>query len=239
MILSFLKKEKPGGFSDEQLRVAARAVRNSMLASLDGETEERHVFSEPFLSRMRILFHIDEHRNRRKQVLQRAAIILIGFFLAGTMFLAFNPDARADLANWIRNIYENSVFYEFFSKDEDDVVDLPKTLPNVEFSWLPGEYEIQEIYRDDQRVILLLCNEVDSISVEYWIASSSEYYEMFTSDHILEEVVVNGEQADFYQGADAQTANILAWTDEDIAIIINAYFTKEVLIKIAEGIIKK
>ena len=239
MILSFSKKEKPGGFSDEQLRVAARAVRNSMLASLDGKTEEQHVFSESFLSRMRILLHIDERRNRRKLVLQRAAIILIGFFLAGTMFLAFNPDARADLANWIRNTYENSVFYQFFSKNSDQSEDLYQTLPDIEFSWLPEEYEIQEIYRDEQQATLLLSNETSIIVFEYWISSSSDYYEFFTSDHNQEVVLVNGKQADYFQGIGEDISNVLVWSDKNVVFCLDSCMQKEDMIRIAEGIIKK
>ena len=239
MMVPFSRNDNSGGFTDEQLRAAAKAVRNAMLKSLEAEPEEQHTFSESFLRRIQALLRINDRRERRKHALQRAAIILIGFFLAGTLFLAFNPDARADLANWIRNTYENSIFYQFFSKESDETGDLPQTLPDVEFTWLPEKYEIQEAYRDDEKATLLLSNETTIIIFEYWFASPSEYYEMYTSDNIQETVEVNGKQADYYQGIDEQATNTLVWSEHNMFFSLNSSLPKEELIRIAEGIIKK
>ena len=106
MIYLFSKRPDPGGFSDEELQIAARAVQDAILRSLEAESEAKHTFSESFLERMNALFRKDERRNGIKRALQHAAIIVIGVFLAGALLLAFNPEVRADFTRWVRNTYD-------------------------------------------------------------------------------------------------------------------------------------
>lgn len=238
MIRLFYKIVDPDDFTEEQLSAAAIAVRSSMLESLDKEEKVHHTFSELFLHRMQTLFRLDARRERKKHALQRVAVIIVGLFLAGSLFLAFNPEARAELANWIRSTYENSVFYEFFSNKSNKSGNMSHTLPDIEFTWLPGKYEIQEAYRDDNRIIILLLKGEDSITVDYWRSSYSEYFEVFTNDYVKDTAYVKGNPADYYQGRDS-TANILVWLDENVVFCINSDLPKDTLIKIAEGIVKK
>lgn len=236
MIRSFYKIVDPDDFTEEQLSAAAIAVRSSMLESLDKEEKVHHTFSELFLHRMQTLFRLDARRERKKHALQRVAVIILGLFLAGSLFLAFNPEARAEFANWIRSTYENSVFYEFFSNKSNKSGNMSHTLPDIEFTWLPGEYEIEEVFRDDQKSTFLLTNEESIIVFEYWLASSSEYYEYFSNEHTQETVQIKGIQADFYQATDSQTANALIWSDTNIVYCIDSYLSKADMIRIAEGI---
>ena len=78
MIYLFSKRPDPGGFSDEELQIAARAVQDAILRSLEAESEAKHTFSESFLERMNALFRKDERRNGIKRALQHAAIIVRG-----------------------------------------------------------------------------------------------------------------------------------------------------------------
>ena len=240
MMVPFSRNDNPGGFTDEQLRAAAKAVRSAMLESLKTEAEEQHSFSESFLRRLQALLRINDRRERRKHALQRAAIILIGFFLAGTLFLAFNPDARADFSRWIKEAYEKSIFYQFFSKGkyESDPASPAQVLPDIEFSWLPGEYESQKVYDDGQHIILLLSNPEDTIVLEYMFVSCSEYVEVFTKDYVQEKAVVQGGDADFYQSISEGVVSVLIWKDDSESIIfkLNSGFSKEIIIQIAEGI---
>lgn len=232
----FSKTAEPGGFGEEQLRAAARAVRDAMLRSLDEEGAQPHIFSESFLSRMRELLRTDERRARRRRVLQRAAIVLIGFFLAGALLFAFNPDARASVVNWFRTNYENSVLYEFFSheKEPEDW----QTLPELEFTWLPGEYEIQEAVRNEWEVIVLLQGEDDDIIVNYFfLYNEDDIFEVYTESYLPREAVqVNGENADFYQSKNDGDASVLVWSKQNIFLILNSLLSRDDLIRLAEGI---
>lgn len=239
MIYPFSKRPDPGGFSEEELQIAARAVQDAMLRSLEEESEAKHIFSESFLARMNILFRKDERRNGIKRALQHAAIIVIGVFLAGALLLAFNPEVRADFTRWVRNTYEKSFFYQFFSSEDSVVPDeASNSLPDVEFGWLPGEYDHQKIFDDGSHIIVFLEGSTDTIILEYWITDTIKYLELFTDDFIQDTVLVSGHPADFYQAVNSNTANALVWTidNDSIVFYLNAFQSKDILIKIAENI---
>lgn len=239
MIYLFSKHHSSDPFTDKELQIAARAVRASMLQSLEGCSELHHAFSESFLVRMKALFRIDERRNRVRRILQHAAIIVIGVFLTGALLLAFNPEARADFTRWIKNTYEKSFFYQFFSSENAVVPDeASSSLPDVEFGWLPGEYNYQKVFDDGSHIILFLEGSEDTIILEYWTTETIKYLELFTDDFIQDTVLVSGHPADFYQAMNSNTANALVWTidNDSIVFYLNSFQSKDILIKIAENI---
>ena len=239
MIYPFSKRPDPGGFSDEELQIAARAVQDAMLQSLEEESESKHIFSESFLARMNALFLKDERRNGIKRALQHAAIIVIGVFLTGALLLAFNPTARADFSRWIRNTYEKSFFYDFFSR-KDGLDESPnETFPEIKFTWLPSEYSIQELFSAENKRTLYLFNDNSSIILNYWEENEFDHLEIFSSDFIHEEITINGLEADYYSSLRDDVDNMLVWTSDDYRIIFNmfSHLSKEDMTKIAEGII--
>lgn len=241
MIYLFSKRPDPGGFSDEELQIAARAVQDAILRSLEAESEAKHTFSESFLERMNALFRKDERRNGIKRALQHAAIIVIGVFLAGALLLAFNPEVRADFTRWVRNTYEKSIFYQAFSMDEVVNDNSNQELPNIEFTWLPGEYDINPLYNDGVRAVVMLQTSNDSLLLEYTFASESDYVEIITKDYTQETVIVDKRNADLYLGKRADIANILVWRDASGEIIyrLSSNHPKEIIIQIANGIKEK
>lgn len=239
MIYLFSKHHNSGPFTDEELQIAARAVRVSMLQSLEGSSEPHHAFSESFLVRMKALFRIDERRNRVRRTFQHAAIIVIGVFLTGALLLAFNPEARADFTRWIKSTYEKSIFYQFFSTENSNTSEESSApLPDVEFGWLPGEYNVQKTFDDGSHVVLLLKNADKDFILEYWTIDSVNYAESFMDGFIREDATVLKWSADFYQSVDNTSASSLIWTDDDtgIVFILNASLPKQTMVKIAENV---
>lgn len=224
-------------FSDEALRDAARAVRESMLRTLEEEEPEEHSFSEVFLEKMRKLVVIDRQRLRRRAVWQRVAGIILGILIGSGFFLAFNAEARADFINWVRSTYENSILYEFFQGEKKEEA----VLPEIEFTWLPGEYEIQELYNDGHSMSIMLSSKENSIILNCWIIEEEDHYEVFTEDFSREETLVSGGNADFFRAFNTKDANILVWTNSNnsVEFNLNARYPKEEMIKIAEGIKEK
>lgn len=238
MIHLFSRHPDSSGFSDEELQIAARAVRDSMLQSLERELSTSYRFSDQFLSHMRVLFQLDKHRNNIRRTLQHAAIIVIGFFLAGAILLAFNPEVRAEFVGWVRSLYENSIFYESFSRNEDRQ---PTTPPDIEFTWLPDDFQIQTVFCDDKTTIILLSGKDGTIVFEQISSESSDYTEAFSAGYKHEQTKINGNPADVYWESDTDNSNTLLWMNEDRTILYNlsgAYDVK-ILIKIAEGIVEK
>ena len=239
MIYLFSKRPDPGGFSDEELQIAARAVQDAILRSLEAESEAKHTFSESFLERMNALFRKDERRNGIKRALQHAAIIVIGVFLAGALLLAFNPEVRADFTRWVRNTYEKSFFYDFFSRKDGRNDSLDETLPEIEFTWLPSEYSIQELISVQNKRTLYLSNDNSSIILNYWEENEFDHLEIFSTDFVHEEITIHGLEADYYSSLRDDIDNMLVWTSDDYKLIFNmfSHLSKEDMTKIAEGII--
>ena len=240
----FSRQTDPNGFSDEELRIAAQAVRNSMLKSLDESVSERHTFSDAFLQRMQKLFRLDNKRTQRKRILQHAAVFLIGVFLAGALLLAFNPEVRADFSRWVRNLYEKSVFYQFFSDESSEESESPASLPDVEFTWLPGDYDVQVFFSSPQKRRIVLSGKNDSIMLEYWAADNLNFLEAFTEGYKHEQVEINGLIAEAITNPnldDTKSTNAIVWINKNRTFCFNLSGTHplEELIIIAEGIIEK
>lgn len=238
MIHLFSQRPDPGGFSDEELRIAAQAVRNAMLDSLKDDPELHHSFSEQFLRRMETLFRLDARRSRQKRAFQHAAILIIGFFLSGLLFLAFNPEARADFTRWVRSVYEKSIFYQSLSDETSKHREATDGLPEVEFSWLPNDYEIQENFANPQRRRILLVGSNDYCVLEYWDVSHTDYVEVFSDEYAYESVFIGNTIADFYYAVDSDTDNVLIWSNDDSSIMFCLYSMqpKDIMIKIASSI---
>lgn len=242
MMHLFFIRPDPGGFSDEDLQIAARAVQNAILRSLEEDSEQPHVFSESFLERMRALFRVDDRRRTISRALQHAAIIVIGIFLAGALLLAFNPEVRADFTRWVRNTYEKSIFYQFFSSEDPVVPDeASNALPDVEFGWLPGDYSFQKAFDDGDHIIVLLNNSEEIIMLEYWDIEKVTYVEFFNEYYNREDAQVHESSADFFRALNSKTENVLIWTKSDSQIVfyLFSHQSKEVMVKIANNIKEK
>lgn len=224
-------------FSDEALRAAARAVRESMLRALEEEKPEEHSFSEAFLEKIRKLVAIDRQRLRRRAVWQRVAGIILGILIGSGFFLAFNAEARADFMSWVRSTYENSILYEFFqgTKKEEAV------LPEIEFTWLPGEYEIQELYNNGQRATVLLNGKEQLLMLNYWLANDLDHVQVFASTFKHELIMIHDKEADIYYGSEEDPENSIVWENSDGTVFFNltSELSTDTLVKIAEGIKEK
>ncbi len=224
-------------FSDEALRAAAQAVRESMLRALEEEEPEEHSFSEAFLEKIRKLVVIDRQRLRRRAVWQRVAGIILGILIGSGFFLAFNAEARADFMSWVRSTYENSILYEFFqgTKKEEAV------LPEIEFTWLPGEYEIQEIYNDGHSMTFIMTSSVDSMFLKCWIIEDKDHFEVFSEDYSQIDCSINNSNATFYKAKDEDTDNVIVWTSEDNSTMyfLSSKHDMKIMIEIAERIKEK
>ncbi|MBQ3481813.1 MAG: DUF4367 domain-containing protein [Oscillospiraceae bacterium] len=237
----FKKPAEPFPFTEEDVKTAAGAVRNAMLESLAQRSEPEHSFSTAFLDRMRLLFRLDARRNGMKQALRYAAVLLIGFFMAGLLYLTVNPEARADFFYWVKKTYENSTVYQFFRDDSDNQPGVFHEVPDMELTWLPGEYEVQRstVVGNYKLLILTGSSESDYIMFECWLMDRPGMMEIFTDGQIHEEVTVNGERADFYRGSSPDVENVLVWQDEKASLVFNlsSSLDREVMIEIAENVV--
>ena len=80
--------------------------------------------------------------NKREKVFHRIAAVFLALFNGAGALFAFDPEVRAAVIHWVRDVYENSIVYRFFENDEDVGESVPLYSPD----WLPDGYIIVDSY---------------------------------------------------------------------------------------------
>ena len=101
-------------FTEADLKAAAIAVSDSMLASLPKPDEIEHEFSEGFLKKMDALLALDKRRQRARSIARRVAVIFLAILLGLSTWLAVDTEAQATAMKWIREVIEDNIYYRFF-----------------------------------------------------------------------------------------------------------------------------
>ena len=238
---------EPELFPEDELRAAAGAVREAMLAALNKDEDPGRTFSPAFAIRMEPLLRLDRRRTGRRRFLQRAAVFLLAVLLTGTLILAVNPDARAAFFGWVRTMYEKSVRYDFTSEEPNipninGYIDSIK-IPEVDFSQLSGEYEIEQLAGGKYNITYMITGKDDSVIFIFQCLRADVYSSAvldFHDGYSYEAVSIYGVDADYYESRTGEDCNALLWWDEEAMFSYNlvSYAEKESIVEIAEIIIK-
>lgn len=228
------KQEENYSFSDGELREAAVKVMHALADALPEDPEPEHEFSERFQAKMKALLMKSRVKRAVKSFARSAAAAVLMALMAAGIWLAFDEEARADFFQWVRDEYESGIVYKFFERREE------KTLPRVEFGWLPeGSVESEEKINDDHGYILFNISSGEYLVLYYRYMYSETSYSITRDSNVIHEVVfVNGKVADLYIDLEKDDPNMLLWTEnaEGIEYNLNGSFDEETMIKIAENI---
>ena len=227
------RKEK-FSFTDAELAVAAVKVCEAMLNSLPEPEECKREFSAEFEQKMKKLFAKEKTFRIMVEIRRYVAAVLILLIIGmGTIF-AFNTEARAAFADWVRRIYENSIIYEFFGEQTNDV------LPTYELGWVPEEYEIVDVYRSDRIYRALYQKGNDVFVLEYGYEQHEGIIELRGDipQYTVEQEIVVDKIIDLYISKSETESNLAIWIDEstDVVFMLNCYFEKSVILNIIEQI---
>ena len=218
--------------SDAALTEAAFAVDQAMLDAMPKPETCSHVFSPAFERKMRKLIRKTNHPIVYK-VLSRAACALLALILSASLLLALNPEARAAVADWIKEKVED--FYQYY----------PKKTPGAV---LPGEYCLGWI---PEGCTLEWSKISDVHKVECYVDASGNYLKFLylsssTSGSLLvgggeyveKYVKIGNLRAEIYLAKDSRNSNAIIWyTDNGQTLFfIDAYLSEADLIKIAESV---
>lgn len=223
---------------EELLREAVADSCNGMLDSLPGPEElEELTFSPAFETKMTRLIARIGRRDRIKGLLANAAAVFFVLLMGAGIWLAVNVEARAAFTTWIREIYEDSFVYRFFSPAAEE------EMPEYTIGWVPeGYYKISSSLQHGMGLIIYT-NGADVFTLTYQQISPEGAIGIFSSDSTLihEKVKINDYPADFYLDPNENNANSLVWIDEknEIAFCITAIFTQDVMIRIANSAEKR
>lgn len=228
------KRKGSYSFSDGELREAAVKVMYALADALPENPEPEHAFSEGFQAKMRKLIRKSRAAQAFRTLARGAAAVLLMALITASVWLAFDGEARADFLQWVRNEYENGIVYKFFARREE------KTLPEIVFGWLPeGCVESSaEVSRDHGYILFDVGNGENILLYYRYMYSATSYSITRDSTVTHEEILLNGQSADFYLDEGEENQNVLFWSDDAWGIEFNLVATldKNEMVKIAENI---
>lgn len=223
-------------FNENDLKMAAQLVAESMLNNLPPKSECEHDFSDNFLAKMEKLLHRQKQRQAWHKMVRFAAAVIITVTITFGAVMAASPTARAAVVQWVREIYENSMIYRFFSETTED------TLPLYELGWIPEGFEEADVFYNDILYKVLYLNDEtgQGLVFEYYYMDDSTAPMVIPGDGcVLEQTEINGKPADYYQESDDADTNILMVFDEEnnICFSVSATLDKDSIFTIAEHIV--
>ena len=220
-------------FTNADLRCAAAVVCNAMLEQLPKPSECRHTFSEEFEQKMQELMkHKNHHHSAWHRFAQRAAAVILAVLLGLGAWLAVDQDARAAVARWIREVYENSVFYRFSGEAS---IDQNHT---YELAWVPDGYEkVNQVSTGTTQTVVYQSK--DSTFTFLW--HNTHEGSLYKFDGTKGEgipVLINGLEGHYYPAANSNSTNDLVWIDDNSKTLfsISSYLPFEDILHIAESV---
>ena len=134
--------------TDEMIAEAAAKYNDALIQYWQNVEMEEHEFSSKFERKMRRLIWKVKYPYMHK-ALRSVACILIAFLISFASVLTFNVEARAAFTRWIREVYEDSIVYEFFG-DRSETASL-----DYRVTWVPDGYELVDEYKSEVLYSLL------------------------------------------------------------------------------------
>ncbi|OUN97353.1 hypothetical protein B5F98_06395 [Pseudoflavonifractor sp. An44] len=219
--------------TDEMLRFAAAEADQAIRDSLPHPEDCHRQFSPRFERKMKHVIRRGRHPVTYKY-LRRAACLLVAVTLVGASWLTVDAEARGAFFAWVRQQYENFVEYRFEGLAPDE-----EMTTNFAPTWLPEGYEEYEVHSAGGTSIKTYRNS-DGQAIHFMYSPGADATSLFVvSDQMtMEKVSVGTQEADFYQDADPENANVLVWQyeGEDILFCISASLPRDEMVKIAESI---
>lgn len=171
-----------------------------------------------------------------QKALRSAASLLLAGALGLGAAMAVSPSVRADVVQWLREIYETHVIYWFGGEQQPitaempqyEIGELPEGYVEVIRNTAPGYFEIIYENKDGLRIYF-------SYMTMQQGGASMFYAEQAT----VMDVLVNGLPGQFFQSENAEISSALAWVDEaaNLFFSLDLLAEKNVILHIAESVI--
>ena len=167
--------------------------------------------------------------------LKRVASVILILALSTGMIFTFSEEARAYVTNWVREINQSMTVYHFYDERSNDVV------ASVRLKYMAKGYFEKEhggygnpfsfIYENEEGERLTLDGyRKDKFSIH-----------LERSAETAEEVMINGNEGEFYDKAAGEKDCMLIWsnTGQNLAYVLIGDLGKDEMIRIAEGVVTK
>lgn len=164
-----------------------------------------------------------------------AASMLLAVLLTGVVWLAADSEARAVFVAWVREMYENSVIYDFFGQRGSD------PLPEYAFASPPKGFVETDFIDGGHMCVRIYENNGEGLLLSYMTMSDQTTKGLFSEGYRYEAVQVGTCKGDFYEMEVSDDTNELIWFDEENGIVfqISAFMGKDEMVELASSVVKK
>lgn len=222
--------------TDERLRRALEEYDKAVMAALPEPSACNHQFSPRFERKMRGILRMAKHPVAYK-TLQRAACILLALLALFGGMIAFNPDVRAAVIEWVKEQFGQFSHYYHTGETTPE----PAERTQYELGWLPEGYTLVDTIPGEN------CNTLVCVNESYQIMQFNYYYEaadgpfISEKDHARKPVLIGDNTADVYLALDPKNGSAIVWTDPDNGTLfyISAVATEDELIQMAASVAEK
>ena len=218
---------------DEMLSAAAEESCIIYTAQVVGDydVKSQHIFSLHFEKRMRKLKRRADHLVYYKAMRRVASIILI-IFLAGSVWIAVDAEARAAVIGWVKEIYET-----YFIFRHDGTTDEVSESVDYRPTWIPDGYSEFRVKVSETRTVVVYANDSGKMIRFNYIHNPDETdWFIDVSQAGVKSATINGNKADLLIAQNPDEANGIAWVSADTAFYITGFVDETDLVKMAENV---
>ena len=193
-----------------------------------------HIFSPAFEKKIEKLKRKADHP-LLYPALRRVASVLLAVLVLTSAWLAVDVKAREAFFGWVKEFYGNLFVYRY----EGEVVqDAAPT--EYELTWIPEGYT--EFFVDDTLYPTIIYANEEGLFLKFQYARDFDdaNWAVSTLDMECEQVMVNGQKADFLFSKNPDISSAIMWiAPDDTAFFIDGFFDESTLISLAESVQKK
>lgn len=223
--------------SEEALKRAAKAADDALLEQMPSKETCEHTFSPGFEQKMKRLARRTKHPFLYR-LPRRAACILLPLLLGASLIVGGVPEVQAAFFAWLKETHETwmsySASHNSVSSDHQKYC----------LTWIPEGYEVYDVFEDEFEYSISYANSNDPtddhlITFDYIYATGATSLFIFSEDDAVhKETEVKGNPADMLIDPSGESGNTIAWEDSDTHTLfsVDAYFSEDVLIKMAESV---
>ena len=222
--------------TDERLRRALEEYDKAVMASLPEPSACYHQFSRKFHWKMRSVFRIAKHPVAYK-AFQRAACILLALLALFGGMIAFNPDVRAAVIEWVKEQFGQFSHYYHTGETTPE----PAERKQYELGWLPEGYVLVDTSSREDRESLLFINDSGQLLKFFCYYDITAGPFIKEDEHVHKTISLGTYTADIYLALDPNINSSIIWNDpnQDTLLYISAVATEEELTQMAASVTEK
>lgn len=237
--------------TDEMISKAAHEVDMSILDMLPEPSDCNHLFSISFENKIKKIIRKAKYFVFYK-VLKRVACIFIAIVLSVCTLVAFNPNARAAVIDWVKEKVGDFYYYFFVGEsnsdntvaiapsEEGEIISKIEGAKEYSLSWVPEGYTFLNSFKVDNTTTCVYADK-ENLMLQFVYVCGSDNISLFVGggDYVQKYSASGNFIAEVFLARTPEHSNAIVWKDDINGVIftISAFADEEDLLKMAQNVI--